>query len=312
MRSVGITATGHYIPPKTLTNLDLVAMGLETSHDWIIERTGIHERHVAEGESSADMGCKAAQSALLNSGLKPEDIDLIIVATSTPEYASFPSNACLIQKRLGLGHIPAFDISAACTGFSYALTTAAQYIATGMSKHALVVATDKLSQILDWTDRSTCILFGDGAGAVVLSEVSEGYGILSSVLHADGGQASILFVEDDHVKMNGKAVFKTAIDFLVPGVLEALEKAHLKIEDIDLFIPHQANLRIIAHAQEKLGLKPEQVLVHIQKYGNMSAASIPIVLSEAVAEGRLKKGQIVVMAGFGAGFTWGVSVLRWK
>lgn len=312
MASVGIFSAGHYIPSKILTNTDLIQLGLDTSHEWIVERTGIEKRHIAENETSADMGAKAALLAIKNAGICAEDIDLIIVATSTPAYASFPSNACLIQNQLGLHGIPAFDISAACTGFSYALTTASHYVSSGMSQKALVIATDRLSQILDWTDRSTCILFGDGAGAVILSKTEPGYGILSSVLHADGGQASILCVEDQHIKMNGKAVFKTAIDFLVPAVLEALEKATLSIKDITWFIPHQANLRIIHHAQEKLGLTPEQVLVHIQRYGNMSAASIPVVLSETLEEGKIKKGDIVVMVGFGAGFTWGVSVIKWS
>ncbi len=310
MTSAGIIGTGSFIPPKILTNDDFVKQGLETSHDWIVERTGIIERHVVQEETSSEMGYYAAQQALDSSGLSPQDIDIVIVATSTPDNPGFPSTACLIQKRLGLRPVPAFDLSAACTGFTYALTTAAQFIETGFSKHALVVATDRLSKYVDRSDRSLCILFGDGAGAVVLGKVPR-YGIITSTLYAEGGHADILTMDATPlIHMNGKAVFKVAIEALVPAVLDALNRACLTVSDITWFIPHQANLRIMEYAREKLGLRRECMLVNIHKYGNTSAASIPIAYNEAVRENKIKSGDIVVMVGFGAGFTWGVTILR--
>jgi 3-oxoacyl-[acyl-carrier-protein] synthase-3 len=324
----GIIGTGMYVPPKCIKNDDFAALGLDTSHQWIVERTGIEQRYVADASiSSSDMGIEAAKQAIQAAGIVPGDIDLIVVATSTPDYLLFPSTACLIQDRLGIPPITAFDVSAACSGFSYALTTASQFVATGQAKHALVVATDCLSKYIDWTDRSICVLFGDGAGAAVVSEVKPGYGIVQSQLQSDGSQAEILMVKgggsrnpltpelvasgQHFIYMNGKAVFKVAVDKMIPAIEGVLKKAGIGIEQLALFIPHQANIRIIQFAADRLGLQPHQVFANLQKYGNTSAASIPIALHEAVAQGRIKEGDYVLTMGFGAGFTWGINLCRW-
>ncbi len=327
-QSVGIIGLGMYVPPKVVTNDDIVAMGVDTSNDWIVERTGIEKRHIADATvSSSDMGFEASKKAIANAGLKTDDIDLIVVATTTPDYPLFPSNACLIQQRLGLKQIMAFDVSAACSGFSYALSVASQYIATGQATNALVVATDCLSKYLDWSDRSICVLFGDGAGAVVLSKTQSGYGIISSQLQSDGAYGDILMVKgggsrnpltpslvenkEHFIFMNGKAVFKVAIDKMIPAIESVLEKANVSVSDIGLFIPHQANLRIINYAADKLGLKSHQVFANVQQFGNTSSASIPIALCQAVEEGRLTEGDLLLTVGFGAGFTWGVHLICW-
>ncbi len=328
MISVGITGTGKYLPEKVVTNEDIVNMGLDTSTEWIEERTGIKERRVAEENiSSSDMAFEAAEDALKDAGLDSEDIDLLIVSTTTPDYQVFPSTACLLQDRLGLRNVGAFDLSAACTGFSYALTTGAQFVKSGDMKNVLVVSVDCLSRFVDWTDRSICILFGDGAGAVVLSEVDKDYGILLSELYSQGDAADLLMVpaggsrrmmsmdileqKENLVRMDGRAVFKMAVNSFVPSVLNAVKKAGLSLDDINYFVPHQANLRIIDLAAQKLKLDKNKVLINIQKYGNTSSASIPIIMAEAKREGLFKDGDIIVMAGFGAGFTWAVNILRW-
>lgn len=325
---VSIKGTGFFVPPKIVTNEDFIKMGLETSNEWIVERTGIKTRHICEADmSSGDMGFHAAEQAIKNSGVSPDAIELVIVATSTPDHPLFPSNACIIQNRLGLKNCASFDVSAACSGFSYALTTAQQYIKAGTIKTALVVATDCLSKYLDWQDRSICVLFGDGAGAVVLTQDNQN-GILYSKLYSDGSQAEILMVKgggsrnpmskeileakENLISMNGRAVFKVAVDRIVPAVELALEKSGLTVESLDWFIPHQANLRIIHYVADKLGLPHEKIWVNLDRYGNTSAASIPIGIAEAAQTGALKPGQTILTVGFGAGFTWGVNVFRWQ
>ena len=326
MINVGIIGWGAYLPPKVLTNHDFVSMGLDTSDDWVFSRTGISERRVAEkGVATSDLAYAAAVSTIKSSGKTVSDIDAIIVATSTPDYTAFPSTACVLQKKLGLSSGFCFDIAAACTGFNYAFTTGVQYIQNKFCKTILVVAADCLSRLLNWEDRGTCVLFGDGAGAVVLSEVSEGYGILASSLHSNGEYADLLKVpsggslnpmtldalnlKENTIVMDGKSVFKLAVHVLVESVQDTLVKAHLSTRDINYFIPHQANSRIIEYACEKLNLPAERSLLTLNKYGNTSAASIPITLSENAH--RFKKGDIIVFSGFGSGFTWGTSVIRW-
>jgi 3-oxoacyl-[acyl-carrier-protein] synthase-3 len=328
MKAAGILGVGKYVPPKILTNHDLVKMGLETSDEWIVERTGIRERRVCDDSMSAsDMAFEAAQKALADAKTRPEEIDLIIVATTSPDYLLFPSTACLLQKRLGLKNIGAFDLSAACSGFNFALTTAAQFVQTGQAKKALVVASDCLSKSVDWTDRSVCILFGDGAGAVVLGEVESGYGILTSSMYSDGGEGDILIVKaggsrqkmtaelleskDRYIYMNGRAVFKVAIHAVVPAVQDAMRKANISAEQLSFYIPHQANLRLIEQTRERLGLRHDQTLTNVERYGNTSSASVPLVLAEGKEKGLFKKGDTIAMVGFGAGFTWGVNILWW-
>ncbi|MFC1770286.1 beta-ketoacyl-ACP synthase III [Candidatus Margulisiibacteriota bacterium] len=328
MKSIGIIGCGKSVPPKIVTNNDFVKLGLDTSDDWITDRTGIKERRIAGNDTaSSDLGFEAAKAALENAGLKPEDIDLIIVATTSPDYQVFPSTACILQNKLGLRNVGAFDVSAACTGFNYALTTAAQYIISGYAKNVLVIGVDCLSKYLNWKDRSTCVLFGDGAGAVILSDVKSGYGLMASKLYADGSAEDILKVRaggsrnpvskerldknEQYIYMDGKAVFKVAISKVLKAIKDILKEADLESGDIDHFIMHQANLRIIEYVREKLELRPEQLVINLNKYGNTSAASIPIALTEALAEGRVKDGDKLLFVGFGAGFTWGVNILRW-
>lgn len=307
-----IVGVGHAVPNTVMTNNDFVARGLDTSDEWIQERTGIKERRIADADTySSDLAYQAAQNAIQNTHYDKHKIDLIVVATSTQDYDGFPSVACLVQQKLGLGSIPAFDLAAACTGFCYALTTAQQFIENGTAKSVLVIGVDVLSKVIDWTDRGTCILFGDGAGAVIL-EPSETPHLLYSRLYADGSESDILYVEDRKVKMEGRAVFKSAIKNVVPCVEESLKEANLTPEDIDYLIPHQANSRIIEQMRIRLNLEPEQVMVNLDKYGNTSAASIPIALSEAVSNQKIKSGDIVMFVGFGAGFTWGVNIVRWE
>ncbi|MEK7298971.1 MAG: beta-ketoacyl-ACP synthase III [Candidatus Margulisiibacteriota bacterium] len=328
MRSVGILGVGHYVPERVVTNADIVAMGLDTSDEWIVERTGIRERRLcAPDQATSDLAFEAAKNALADARVSPEEIDLVIVATTTQDYLGFPSVACLLQHRLGLRQIGAFDLAAACTGFNYALSVGVQFVRTRFANKVLVVGADCLSKYVDWSDRSICVLFGDGAGAVVLGEVSEGLGVLTSDLHADGSKADLLMVkgcgsrdrvnheviknEDNYMNMNGKAVFKVAIHCVVPCVLNALSKVNLKPDDLDFLVPHQANVRIIDQAREKLSLPWERVVVNLDRYGNTSAASIPIALSEAKQAGRFQSGQLLGLVGFGAGFTWGANLVRW-
>ena len=319
-----ITGTGSYLPPHRLTNAELVAelaaKGLETSDEWIMERTGIKARHFAAPDvTSSDLGLEAAKRAIEAAGLQAADIDLIIVATSTPDMV-FPSAACILQHKLGIAGCPAFDIQAVCSGFIYALTVADAMIKTGTASKALVVGAEVFSRILDFSDRTTCVLFGDGAGAVVL-EASETPGILASDLHADGKHVGILSVPG-HVsggqvlgspllQMDGKAVFKLAVSVLESTARATLAKANLTEADIDWLIPHQANLRIMHSTAKKLKLPLEKLIVTVDQHGNTSAASIPLALDEAVRSGKVKKGDILMLEGVGGGFTWGAVLLKY-
>ncbi|MDF2927671.1 MAG: ketoacyl-ACP synthase [Paenibacillaceae bacterium] len=325
-RPVGILGTGKFVPERILTNAELETM-VDTNDEWIVTRTGMKERHIAsENEASSDLAYGAAMIALEKSGVSAEELDLIVVATITPD-SSFPSTACLLQDRLGAKKAAAFDLSAACSGFIYGLANAVNFIAMGIYKHALVIGAECLSKITDYTDRNTCILFGDGAGAVVLGEVPEGRGFLSFELGADGSGAQLLKLEgggsrcpssaatiankQHFIYMAGSEVFKFAVRIMGNAAEEALRKAGLGKEDIDLLVPHQANIRIIQSAINRLSLPESKCMINLHKYGNVSAASIPIALAEADEEGRLKDGDCVVLVGFGGGLTWGASVLRW-
>jgi 3-oxoacyl-[acyl-carrier-protein] synthase-3 len=314
-----ITGTGSYLPEKILTNDDL-AKFVETSDEWIATRTGIRARHVAaDHEKSSDLAVHAARRALEAAGITAQDLDLIIVATTTPDM-TFPSTACLLQAKLGAGECAAFDVQAVCTGFVYALSMAELYIRAGKAKRALVVGTETFTRLLDWTDRGTCVLFGDGAGAVVV-EASETPGILASRLHADGSHTGILCVPgavengkvtgDPFVRMDGNTVFKIAVKALAEVADEVLSDAGLEASAIDWFIPHQANIRIIESAARKLGLGMDRVVACVARHGNTSAASIPLALDEAVRDGRIRHGQHVLLEGVGGGFTWGAILLRW-
>jgi 3-oxoacyl-[acyl-carrier-protein] synthase III len=319
-----ITGTGSYLPPRRLTNADLAAelaaQGVETSDDWIVERTGIHARHFAAPDvSCSDLGVEAAKNALESAGLKPSDIDLIIVATSTPDMV-FPSAACILQNKLGMAGCPAFDLQAVCSGFVYALTVADAMIKTGTATKALVIGAEVFSRILDFSDRTTCVLFGDGAGAVVL-EASETPGILASDLHADGKHVSILCVPgnvsggkvlgDALLKMDGQAVFKLAVGVLESAARATLAKANLTDADIDWLIPHQANIRIMQSTAKKLKMPLEKLIVTVDQHGNTSAASIPLALDASVRSGKIKKGDTLMLEGVGGGFTWGAVLLNY-
>lgn len=314
-----ITGTGSWLPPTVLSNEDLVARGVDTSDAWIVERTGIRSRHIAAaGETASDMALAASRAALAAAGLAARDIDLIVLATSTPDYI-FPSTACLLQARLGAAGAAAFDLQAVCSGFVYALAVAEKFIRSGSHRRALVVGSEVFSRLLDWNDRGTCVLFGDGAGAVVL-EAADEPGILASVLHADGAEHDILAVPgnvcggrvvgEPFVRMDGPAVFKFAVRVLAEVALEALDQAGLRTADLDWLIPHQANIRIIQSTAKKLGLPMEKVVVTVDRHGNTSAASIPLALDTAVREGRIRRGQTLMLEGVGGGFTWGAVLLR--
>lgn len=326
-----ITGTGSCLPPQRLSNEDLVKQlaltGVETSHDWIVERTGIRARHfAADGVYSSDLAFDASKNALTMAGIGPKDIDLIIVATSTPDMV-FPSTACILQNKLaltsedanGIAGAPAFDIQAVCSGFIYALSVADAMIVSGAAKRALVVGAEVFSRILDFQDRTTCVLFGDGAGAVVL-EASDRPGILSTDIHADGKHVGILCVPghvnqgkilgDPVLKMNGQAVFKLAVGVLDETANAALKKANLTAADIDWLIPHQANIRIIQSAAKKLKLPMEKVILTVADHGNTSAASIPLALDVAMRSGKILPGQHLLLEGVGGGFTWGAVVVR--
>ena len=326
MRYSRITGTGSYLPPQCLTNADLVAKlaqdGIETSDQWIVERTGIRSRHFADaGVYSSDLGFEAAKKALDSAGRRPQDIDLIIVATSTPDMV-FPSTACILQHKLaqidsaaaGIAGAPAFDVQAVCSGFIYALTVADAMIRAGSAKRALVVGTEVFSRLLDFKDRTTCVLFGDGAGAVVL-EASETPGILATDIHADGKHVGILcvpgHVQNGHIlgdpllKMDGQAVFKLAVGLLEGAANAALSKANLQSTDIDWLVPHQANIRIIQSTAKKLKLPMEKVVLTVHNHGNTSAASIPLALDAGVRSGQIKPEQTLMLEGVGGGFTWG-------
>ncbi len=319
-----ITGTGSFLPPRRVTNADLTAelaaKGIETSDEWIVERTGIRARHFAEPEvSSSDLAFEAAKNAIDAAGLKASDIDLIIVATSTPDMV-FPSVACMVQHKLGIAGCPAFDVQAVCSGFVYALTVADAMIKTGTATKALVIGAEVFSRILDFSDRTTCVLFGDGAGAVVL-EASSTPGILSCDLHADGKHVGILCVPghvsggnvlgNPFLKMDGPAVFKLAVSVLESSARAALAKADLLDTDIDWLIPHQANIRIMQSTTRKLKLPMEKLIVTVDEHGNTSAASIPLALDAAVRGGKVKKGDTVMLEGVGGGFTWGAVLLNY-
>ena len=317
-----ITGTGSYLPPRRLTNADLVAelaqQGVESSDEWIVERTGIRARHfVADGVFASDLAFEAARKALESAGRQAQEIDLIIVATSTPDMI-FPSTACILQNKLGANGGAAFDVQAVCSGFVYALSVADAMIQTGAANRALVVGAEVFSRILDFKDRTTCVLFGDGAGAVVL-EASERPGILASDLHADGKHVGILCVPghvsgghilgDPLLKMDGQAVFKLAVGVLEDSARAALAKAQLTEADIDWLIPHQANIRIMQSTAKKLKLSMDKVIVTVDQHGNTSAASIPLALDWAVRNGKVHAGQTLMLEGVGGGFTWGAVVL---
>ncbi|MBU2591532.1 MAG: beta-ketoacyl-ACP synthase III [Nitrospinota bacterium] len=322
-----IIGTGSYLPEKVLSNHDLESM-LDTSDEWIRTRTGMSERRVAaDDETSSTMGVEAARRALKDAGVKAKELDLILVATGTPDML-FPSTACIIQKEIGAVKAVGFDISAACSGFIYALSVADQYIKTGMYKKILVVGTDLLTRFLDWTDRSSCILFGDGAGAVILSAEDNGdKGILSTHIYSDGTYGGHLYLKgggssgrlsheaidskENLLKMQGNATFKIAIRKMVEVVGEALAANGKVISDVDILVPHQANMRIIKAVGEGIGLPPEKVFVNIEKYGNTMAATIPIALDEAVKEGRLNRDDLLLLVAFGGGMTWGSALVSW-
>ena len=318
-----ITGTGSYLPPRRLTNADLVAelatAGVETSDDWIVERTGIRARHFAdEAVCSSDLGLEAAKNALLAAGLQAKDIDLIIVATSTPDMV-FPSTACILQHKLGANGGAAFDVQAVCSGFVYALAIADSMIRTGAASKALVIGAEVFSRILDFKDRATCVLFGDGAGAVVL-EASDTPGILASDLHADGKHVGILCVPghvsggqvlgDPLLKMDGPAVFKLAVGVLEQAARATLAKAGKTETQIDWLVPHQANIRIMQSTAKRLKLPMEKVMVTVDQHGNTSAASIPLALDSGVRSGQIKSGQLLMLEGVGGGFTWGAVLLN--
>lgn len=326
-RNVGIVGMGISLPKKILTNFDLEKM-VDTSDEWIRTRTGISERRIVEKNvSTSDIGAEAAKNALEDAGLSPDDIDLIIVATATPDMY-FPSTACIIQDKIGTVKAAAFDVSAACSGFVYGLTVAGQFILTGYYKTVMVIGAETFSKILDWEDRSTCVLFGDGAGAVILQEVQGGYGILSTNIGAKGSDGMCLtapacFVSESEAAkrkpekqnalwMNGQEVFKFAVKIVEHATKEALNDCNLDIDDVDLIIPHQANTRIMDNAAERMKIPREKIFSNIHKYGNTSAASIPIALYEAYKEDRIKKNDIIVLVGFGAGLTWGSAVIKWN
>ncbi|MES2354760.1 MAG: beta-ketoacyl-ACP synthase III [Pseudomonadota bacterium] len=314
-----ITGTGSYLPEKILTNHDLEKI-MDTSDEWIHSRTGIRQRHIAANdEFTSDLALKAAERAIQAAGVAREEIDLIIFATSTPDMI-FPSTACILQDKLGIKNGAAFDIQAVCTGFIYALTIADKFIRSGQNRCALVIGAEIFSRILDWNDRGTCVLFGDGAGAVVL-QASDTPGILSSHLHADGSYRDILCVPGSvaggkiqghpFLKMEGNAVFKFAVRVLEKVALEAIESSGLDKSAIDWLVPHQANTRIIYATARKLDLPTEKVIVTVDRHGNTSAASIPLALDEAVRDGRIKSGNHVLLEGVGGGFTWGSVLLKW-
>lgn len=314
-----ITGVGSYLPALRVTNHDLVTRGIDTNDEWVVSRTGIRARHyAADNQCASDLALEASKRAIEMAGVSAQDIDLIILATSTPDFV-FPSSACLLQAKLGNRGATAFDVQAVCTGFIYALTIAEKFIRSGSHRRALVVGAEVFSRIMDWQDRTTCVLFGDGAGAVVL-EASEESGILSSVLHADGSYADILHVKgqvsggqvtgDPFLRMEGPAVFKFAVKALADAADEACNAAGLSHGDVDWLVPHQANIRIIESTAKKLGLSMDKVIVTVDQHGNTSAASVPLALDVGVRSGRIKRGETVLLEGVGGGFTWGAVLLR--
>jgi 3-oxoacyl-[acyl-carrier-protein] synthase-3 len=326
-RPTAIRSLATYVPPHVLTNADLEKL-VDTTDEWIMQRVGIRERHIAApGVATSDLGKEAAIAAIARAGLTPDDIGLIVTGTVTPDML-FPSTTCLIQHKIGAHHAWGFDLSAACSAFTYALTTASQLVATGAHEHALVVGADVMSRIIDYQDRATCVLFGDGAGAVVVSAAEEGQGAILDFEHEiDGSGGDALFMPGGgslrppshetvdqrmhYVKQDGRAVFKFAVRKTEEIAHRILERNGLKTTDLDLFVSHQANRRIIESAAEKLGLGPDKMIINIDKFGNTTAATIPLALNDAVCSGRLKKGDLVLLASVGAGFTVGAVLLRW-
>ncbi|MDX5446331.1 MAG: ketoacyl-ACP synthase III [Zoogloeaceae bacterium] len=315
-----IAGTGSFVPGEPVTNQDLVERGIDTSDEWIVERTGIRARHLAgQGVTSSDLAAEASRRALDAAGITPGDIDLVIVATSTPDCI-FPSTAAHLQAKLGITNgCAAFDVQAVCSGFVYAMTIAEKFIRSGSNRRALVVGAEVFSRIIDWKDRTTCVLFGDGAGAVVL-EASDEPGMLSTALHADGSHSPILcapgalaaggVIGDPFLRMDGQAVFKLAVKVLGEVAQEVIDTADLQLEDIDWLIPHQANIRIMQATAKRLKLDMENVVVTVDRHGNTSAASIPLALDVAVRDGRIRRGQRVLLEGVGGGFTWGAVLFR--
>jgi 3-oxoacyl-[acyl-carrier-protein] synthase-3 len=324
-RRVAILGTGSYVPERILTNAELEKM-VDTTDEWIVTRSGIRERHIArDDQATSDLGAEAARRALANAGVKPEEVDLIIVATLSPDMP-FPNTACFVQNLIGAKNATCIGLEAACSGFLFAVDAASQYLLTGRFKTALVIGAEKLSCVTDWQDRATCVLFGDGAGAVVLQVRESGEGILSTVTGSDGSlnallnlpaggsrnPASLQTIEKrmHFMKMEGKEVFKHAVRAMAEASRRALEKAGMTIGDVDCVVPHQANIRIVEAIRDRLGVGPEKFFINLDKYGNMSAASIPVALDEAIREGRIKKGDRVVLVAFGGGFTWGSMVVK--
>ena len=311
MPKASLISIAAYAPPKILTNFDLEKM-VETSDEWIVKRTGISQRRIAQDEDTSELGTKAAKIALERANLTAKDIDAVICATISPDHFCMPSTACKIAKKLGINTITAFDISAACTGFIYLLELAKSLIESGSKKNVLIIGAEKLSKIVDWTDRTTCILFGDGAGAAVVS-ASEENEIIDVHTAADGNYANLLITpggEEKFIKMSGNEVFKIAVQTLTKDVVDILEKNQISSDKIDLFIPHQANLRIIEAVKQRLNFTNEQCVVTVGKYGNTSSASIPMAMNDAYEEGRLKKGDLLLLDAFGGGFTWGSALLK--
>ena len=314
-----IVGTGGYLPEKVLTNRDLEAK-IDTTDEWIYSRTGIRQRHIAaDGESTSDLALQASRKALAAAGITPADLDLIVVATTTPDMV-FPSTACILQAKLGARHCPAFDVQAVCSGFIYGVSTADHFVRSGQYRHVLVVGAETYSRILDWTDRGTCVLFGDGAGAVVLRR-DNAPGILSTRLHADGAYADMLAVPGTVcggqvsgrplLQMDGQGVFRFAVKVLDDIVDETLAASGLQKTDIDWLVPHQANIRIIQATAKKLGMSMEKIVITVDRHANTSAASIPLALDEAVRDGRIRAGQHVLMEAIGGGFTWGAVLAKW-
>ena len=307
--NAGLIGMGKYVPPAILTNADLEKR-MDTSDEWIRTMTGIEERHIAdESISTSDMAYNAAVDAINNAGIKPDEIGLILVATVTPDQP-FPSVAAMIQDRLGAKNAAAMDVSAACAGFMYGVVTAKHFVEAGTYDYVLVVGVEKLSKITDWEDRNTAVLFGDGAGAAVVSKVSEGRGILSFELGADGSGGKHLY-QDKYLHMNGREVFKFAVRQMGESAENVIHKAGLTKEDVDFLVPHQANIRIMESSRERLGLPVEKMSKTIHKYGNTSAASIPISLVDDLAEGNVKEDDVIVLVGFGGGLTWGALCMKW-
>ncbi len=325
-RTCSITGVGSYVPAKVLTNAELEKM-VDTSDEWITSRTGIKERRIAaKDEFTSDLAARAAMRAIQRAGTSPGEIDLIIVATITPDMP-FPSTACLVQQKIGANRAAAFDLEAACSGFIYALEIAQQFIMSRTYDTVLVIGAEKLSSIVDWEDRNTCVLFGDGAGAAVLQNRPNAHGLLTAVMGADGDKAELLFMPGGgsrcpasaesvasrlhYLRMEGKETFKNAIQAMQTAATEALTRCEIDISKIKLIIPHQANRRIIDAVGERLGAKPEQLFVNLHKYGNTSAASVAIALDEAVESGRVHRGDLILLVVFGAGLTWGAAVIEW-